>query len=141
MTRHLLLVSMGVDLANTSAAGQPAEAVAPDNAIHAGIGDGDGVITRQVPNNAYGPQAVGRAQVQHFLDDLRRRAIGGIFGAVLRFSRPAKPCCGTVGSSVFEAGEPSCVDETLVEHDGELGLRLGPFARRTLPLCRGTVQS
>jgi hypothetical protein len=52
MTRHLFLVSLSVDVANTRAAGQPAEAVAPENAIHAGIGDGDGVITRQIPDDA-----------------------------------------------------------------------------------------
>ena len=92
MPRHLLLVSLSVDLANTRAAGQPAEAVAPENAIHACIGDGDGVITRQIPDDAYGPKAVGRAQVQHFLDDFRRRAIGGIFRSCT-ISRPAKPCC------------------------------------------------
>jgi hypothetical protein len=78
MTWHLLLVSLSVDLANTRAAGQPAEAVAPENAIHAGFGDGNGVITRQVPDDAYRPQAVGRAQVQNLLDDLRGGTIGGI---------------------------------------------------------------
>ena len=53
MTRYLFLVSLGVDFANTSAARQPAKAVAPENAINAGIGDGDGVIARQVPDDTY----------------------------------------------------------------------------------------
>lgn len=48
MTRHLLLVSLSVDLANTRPAGESTEAVAPENAIHAGIGDGDGMITSQI---------------------------------------------------------------------------------------------
>jgi len=48
---------------------------------------------------------------------------------------------GSVGNSVFEAGEPSCVDETFVEHDGELGLRLGPLARWSFPFGRGAVQT
>lgn len=51
--------------------------------VHAGIGDGDGVIASQIPDNAYWPQAVRRAQVQHLLDDLRSRAIGRIFRSCL----------------------------------------------------------
>ena len=39
-----------------------------------------------------------------------------------------------------EAGYPSCVHEALVEHDGELGLRLGPFARRAFPFRGSMVQ-
>ena len=76
MTRYLFLVSLGVDFANTRAARQPAKTVAPENAINAGIGDGDGVIALQVPDDAYRSKPVGRTQVQHLLDDLRSRTIG-----------------------------------------------------------------
>jgi hypothetical protein len=34
MTRNLFLISLGVDLANTRAAGQPADAVTPEDAIY-----------------------------------------------------------------------------------------------------------
>ena len=48
----------------------------------------------------------------------------------------------TRGLSEFlcEAGYPSCVHEALVEHDGELRLRLGPLARRPFPFRSGMVQ-
>jgi hypothetical protein len=47
-----------------------------------------------------------------------------------------------VGLSGFlcEAGYPSCVHEALVEHDGELRLRLGPLARRAFRFRGGMVQ-
>lgn len=41
MTWHLFLVSVSMDLANTGTTGQSAEAVAPESAIHACVGDGD----------------------------------------------------------------------------------------------------
>lgn len=50
MARHLLLISLSMDLANSRAAEQSAETIAPENAIHARIGDGDDVITRQPRN-------------------------------------------------------------------------------------------
>jgi hypothetical protein len=39
-----------------------------------------------------------------------------------------------------EAGYPSCVHEALVEHDGELRLRLCPFTRWAFPFGGGAVQ-
>ena len=50
---------------------------------------------------------------------------------------------GYEGLSVFlcEAGCPSRVHESLVEHDGELRLRLGPLARRSFPFSGGVVQN
>ncbi|MGB7972856.1 MAG: hypothetical protein WCF81_00610, partial [Roseiarcus sp.] len=41
---------------------------------------------------------------------------------------------GTVGNLVRGAGFPSGSDEAIAEHDGELGLSLGPFAGRHFPL-------
>lgn len=47
---------------------------------------------------------------------------------------------GSVRNFVCEAGEPSCLNEPFVEHDGELGLCLEPFARRHFPLSGGLAQ-
>jgi hypothetical protein len=60
-----------------------AQAMTPENAIHACIGDGDGVIARQIPDDAYWPQAVGFPQIQHLLDDLWSRSIGRILRSCL----------------------------------------------------------
>ena len=56
--------------------------------------------------------------------------------------RVLKKTCfrGTVGNLVRGAGFPSGSDEAIVEHDGELGLRLGPFARRHFPLLSDLAQ-
>ncbi|MGB7974659.1 MAG: hypothetical protein WCF81_09995, partial [Roseiarcus sp.] len=46
----------------------------------------------------------------------------------------SKDGLGTVGNLVRGAGFPSGSDEAIAEHDGELGLSLGPFAGRHFPL-------
>ena len=48
--------------------------------------------------------------------------------------------CGTVGNLVRGAGFPSGSDEAIAEHDGELGLSLGPFAGRHFPLLSDPAQ-
>ena len=47
---------------------------------------------------------------------------------------------GTVGNLVRGAGFPSGSDEAIAEHDGELGLSLGPFAGRHFPLLSDLAQ-
>ena len=63
VARHLLLISLGVDIADTCAARQPAEAIAPENAIDPGVGNGDGVIARQILDDADWPQPASLAQM------------------------------------------------------------------------------
>jgi hypothetical protein len=47
---------------------------------------------------------------------------------------------GTVGNLVRGAGFPSGSDEAIAEHNGELGLSLGPFAGRHFPLLSDLAQ-
>src|SRR3984885_1681619 len=47
---------------------------------------------------------------------------------------------GTVGNLVRGAGFPSGSDEAIAEHDGKLGLSLGPFAGRHFPLLSDLAQ-
>ncbi len=47
---------------------------------------------------------------------------------------------GSVRNLVRGAGFPSSSDEAIAEHDGELGLCLGPFARRHFPLLSDLAQ-
>ena len=47
---------------------------------------------------------------------------------------------GGLSGFLCEAGYPSCVHEALVEHDGELCLRLSPLTRRAFPFRSGVVQ-
>ena len=51
-----------------------------------------------------------------------------------------RPSAGTVGNLVRGAGFPSGSDEAIAEHDGELGLSLGPFAGRHFPLLSDLAQ-
>ena len=69
-------------------------------------------------------------------DDIRQRVV------MMAFEQPELSSRELAGLSGFlcEAGYPSCVHEALVEHDGELGLRLGPFARRAFPFRGSMVQ-
>ena len=50
---------------------------------------------------------------------------------------PARDCQENL---VRGAGFPSGSDEALAEHDGELGISLGPFARRHFPLPSDLAQ-
>ena len=45
MARHLLLVAPGVDFADARPPGKPAQAVALENAVDAGVGDFDAVVS------------------------------------------------------------------------------------------------
>src|SRR6185437_4887162 len=47
---------------------------------------------------------------------------------------------GSVRNLVRGAGFPSGSDETIAEHDGELGLSLGPFAGWHFPLLSDLAQ-
>ena len=51
----------------------------------------------------------------------------------LHFGRRRSDHSGSVRNLVRGAGFPSGSDEAVAEHDGELGFRLGPFARRHFP--------
>ena len=65
-------------------------------------------------------------------DDIRQRVV------MMAFEQPE--LSSGLSGFLCEAGYPSCVHEALVEHDGELGLRLGPFARRAFPFRGSMVQ-
>jgi hypothetical protein len=56
---------------------------------------------------------------------------------------PARRTLDKLGPSEFlcEAGYPSCVHEALVEHDGELRLRLCPLTRWPFPFGGGVVEN
>lgn len=79
MTRYLFLIPFGVQFTHPRTSGQAVEAVTSEGAINPGIRDFDVVIARQVPNDPNMPQMILAAQIQNFLDDLRRCLIGGIF--------------------------------------------------------------
>src|SRR5580693_6384913 len=64
----------------------------------------------------------------------RLRPLGGAEQAV------ATRSAGTVGNLVRGAGFPSGSDEAIAEHDGKLGLSLGPFAGRHFPLLSDLAQ-
>ena len=104
VARHLLLISLGVDLADTCAARQPAEAIAPENAIDPGVGNSDGVITRQIPDDADWPQPVGLAQIQHLLDDLEGRTIGRVLWRRLRVLKACQAVLSISCSPTVETG-------------------------------------
>src|ERR1700677_1566573 len=62
--------------------------------------------------------------------------------------RPSRTGCCRPRSSgsgpaefLCEAGYPSCVHEALVEHDGELRLRLCPLTRWPFPFGGGVVEN
>src|SRR6516165_9599367 len=92
------------NLANTRAAGEPAEAVAPENAIHARIRDRNGVIACQIPDDADWSQAGGLAQIQHLLDDLRSRSVGGVLRSRLAVFEARQAVLPIGSSPAIEAG-------------------------------------
>ena len=59
----LLLIALGMDLTNPRAARKPVQAIAPENAIDAGIRDLDVVIARQIPDDPNGSQVVSPPQM------------------------------------------------------------------------------
>ena len=59
----LLLIALGMDLTNPRAARKPVQAIAPENAIDAGIRDLDVVIARQIPDDPDGSQVVSPPQM------------------------------------------------------------------------------
>ena len=59
----LLLIALGMDLTNPRATRKPVQAIAPENAIDAGIRDLDGVIARQIPDDPNGSQVVSPPQM------------------------------------------------------------------------------
>ena len=63
MPGDLLLIALGMDLTNPRAARKPVQAIAPENAIDAGIRDLDGVIARQIPDDPNGSQVVSPPQM------------------------------------------------------------------------------
>lgn len=78
MPWHLLLVALGMHGAGSIGSGEQAETMAAESAVDACVGDGDGVVARQVPNDADRPEMVGLAQMKDLLDDRRRGAIGRV---------------------------------------------------------------
>ena len=52
----LLFIALSVDLATPRAARKPVQAIAPENAIDAGIRDLDVVMARQIPDDPDGPK-------------------------------------------------------------------------------------
>ena len=56
-------MALGVDFANSRAPRKPVQAVAPENAIDAGIRDLDIVIVRQIPDDPEGAQVVSPPQM------------------------------------------------------------------------------
>jgi hypothetical protein len=58
-----LLIALSVDLANPRTARKPVQAVAPENAIDAGIRDLDVVIARQIPDDPDGSKVVSPPQM------------------------------------------------------------------------------
>lgn len=52
MTRHLLVVTLGVDFAHARTARQSTNAIAAQDARDPGVGDCDAVIARQIPDDS-----------------------------------------------------------------------------------------
>ncbi len=68
------------------------------------IGDGDGVMSRQMPDDAHRSQMIGRMQMQHLLDDLRGGPIGKVLRGCLAVLRPDTPCCLQAVQAVGSSG-------------------------------------
>ena len=95
MTRHLFLVTLGVDLAQPCAPWKPADTIALENAVNASTGYFDVMVAGEIPDNADRPEMVSLPQVQNWparyfvpdavrdycMDDLSSRGIG--FGAIV----------------------------------------------------------
>jgi hypothetical protein len=81
--------------------------MALENAVDISIGVFDGVIARQIPEDAHRAEMIGPPQMQDFLDNLRGCAIGRVLRdglAVLQTSNAMLP----VGNSpAIEAGAPN----------------------------------
>jgi len=78
VARDLVLIALSVDLTNPRASRKPVQAIAPENAIDAGIRDLDVVIARQIPDDPNGSQVVSPPQMKNLLDDLGGGAVGGV---------------------------------------------------------------
>ena len=62
MARDLVLIPLGVDLADARPARKPVQAMPPENAIDPGIRDFDAVIAGEVPDDPDGPQMISLPQ-------------------------------------------------------------------------------
>lgn len=80
MARHLLLIALGVDLADQCSARQTAQPMALENAIDARIGELYGVIPLQTLDDAHGPKMMAPPQIQDLPDTLGDCATGGVPG-------------------------------------------------------------
>ena len=76
MARNLLVVALGVDPAKARSSGQPAHAIALQNAIDACTGYFDVMIACQIPHDPIGPQMIGLSEMQDFFNNLKRRLFG-----------------------------------------------------------------
>ena len=71
MTWHLLLISFGVDFANSTVSGKPIETVSTKYAIDRCVTDPYFVVTLQVPHDTDWAKVISTTQMQYLLDDLR----------------------------------------------------------------------
>jgi len=108
----LLLIALGMDLANPGAARKPVQAVAPENAIYAGIGDLDVVIARQISDDPNGSQVVSPPQMKNLLDNLRRRPVSriprhGLAICQARFPMALQDCFPAIKAPTGDAEMPA----------------------------------
>lgn len=78
MARHLLVVALGVDFAHAGSARQAANAITAQNARNASVGDFYAVIAREIPDDPDRSEMIFAAQVEDFVNDLRRRLVGRV---------------------------------------------------------------
>ena len=133
MAGHLLLVALGVDLADARPARQSAQTMPLENAVDASIGELDGVIARQVPDDAHRPEMIGLPQMQDLFNDLGGCAIGWVLrdGLAVLQTRYATLSVGIspaveAGATHTEipAGPPDIADRLSVLENPKFMLRL-----------------
>lgn len=78
MAGDLFVVAFRVDLPKARSARQAAYAIAPEDSTDAGFRDFDGVVAREIPDDPDRAEVIGFAQMKDFVDDLKRRPVGGV---------------------------------------------------------------
>ena len=71
MTRHLLIVALGVHLSQSGPPRQAAQSMALEGAIDSCVGDFDGVIALQVPDDPDRSEMIRSSKMKDLLFDLR----------------------------------------------------------------------
>lgn len=91
MAGHLLVIPLRMDFADTRAARQPVQPIAPEDAVNGRVRHANCMIARHVPHDAFGPEVVLAPKMENLLLDLDRCLVRRSFGMGLALASASSP--------------------------------------------------